>query len=285
MAHFIFFNDKIVNKKEVFLSIEDRGLLYGDGFFETLRSYKDKFYDLKLHYERLKNTGKFLKIDFPLSLEKLKDILNELKYVNKLNNHDCYVRITVTRGIDPFGPSIKDNHKPTIIIVLKKLPQYVIDRAEKGVNVTIMKEFVKDKNILYNYKTLNYLPSIIGFLSRKKYDDVLFMDRKGNLIEGITANLFFYRGKIIFTSNEKDLFLKGITRELVIKGIKKSGRYFLRYRNFTEKQLNEIDGAFLTNSLSGIYPVLSIDGKKLKHNERIINSLKKIYFNELKLLI
>ena len=284
MAHYIYFNEKIVNKKEVFLSVEDRGLLYGDGFFETLRSYKDKFYDLKLHYKRLKSTGEFLKINVPFSLEELKDILFQLKSINKLNNYDCYVRITITRGIDPFGPSIKNNHKPTVIIILKKLPQFVIDRAEKGVHVTIMKEFVKEKNILYNYKTLNYLPSILGFLSRKKYDDVLFIDKKGNIIEGITANLFFYKGRIIYTSNEKNIFLKGITRELLLKGLKRNKKYFLRYRNFTEKKLNEIDGAFLTNSLSGIYPILSIDGMQLKYNERLISEMKKIYMEELRSL-
>ena len=284
MAHFIYFNDKIVNKKDVFLSVEDRGLLYGDGFFETFRSYKDEFYDLRLHYERLKNTGKFLKINISISFDELKEILYDLKQVNKLMGIDCYVRITITRGIDPFGPSIKENHKPTLIIILKKLPQYVIDRGEKGVHVTIMKEFVKEKNILYNYKTINYLPTILGFLSRKRYDDVLFIDRKGNLLEGITANLFFYKGRIIFTSNEKDLFLKGITRDILIKGLKKNEKYFLRYRNFNEKQLNEIEGAFLTNSLSGIYPILSIDGKKLKNNKRLILDMKRIYYEELKRL-
>jgi len=281
MAHFVFFNDKIVNKKEVFLSIEDRGLLYGDGFFETLRSYKDNFYDLKLHYKRLKDTSKFLKIDFPYNFEQLKDILFNLKKINKLMGYDCYVRITVTRGIDPFGPSIKDDHKSTIIILIKKLPQFVLDRAEKGVNVTILKDFIKEKNILYNYKTLNYLPTIIGFLSRKRYDDVLFLDKKGNLVEGITANLFFYKNRIIYTSNERDLFLKGVTRDLLIKGIKKKSKYFIRYKNINEKQLKDIDGAFLTNSLSGIYPVLSIDGYKLKFNKKLIEDMQNIYLKEL----
>ncbi len=282
MPHYIFFNGKILKKNEVFLSVEDRGLLYGDGYFETFRSYNDSFYDLIHHYNRIIDTGKFLKIEFPYTFEEFKKILYDLKYINKLNGHHCYIRVTITRGVDPFGPSIKENHKPTIIIILKKLPQYVLDRAQKGVHVTIMKEFVKEKNILYNYKTLNYLPSILGFLSRKKYDDVIFIDKKGNLIEGITANLFFYKGKIIFTSNEKDLFLKGVTRKILIKGLKRSNKYFLRYRNFTEKNLNEIDGAFLTNSLSGIYPILSIDGFKLKHNEQLISNIKKIYFEELK---
>ncbi len=282
MGNYIFFNDKIVHKKEVFVSIEDRGLLYGDGFFETFRSYGNNFYDLKLHYERMVHTAKFLKIKFKMDFNYLKEILYNLKKINKFNGFHCYVRITITRGIDPFGPSIKDNHSPTIIINMKKLPQYIIDRAEKGVHVTIMKEFLKEKNVLYNYKTLNYLPTIIGFLSRKKYDDVIFLDKKKFLIEGITANLFFYRRKIIYTSNEKDLFLKGITREILIKGLKRNSKYYLRYKNFTEKDLDQIDGAFLTNSLSGIYPILSIDGKSLKNNEKLINDLRKIYFEELK---
>ncbi len=281
-SNFIYINGKIARKKEVYISIEDRGFLYGDGFFETFRSFKDEFYDLKFHYDRLVQTGKFLKIEVPFNFNRLKEILFDLKKVNKLMGYDCYVRITITRGIDPYGPSIKNEHKPTVVVNLKKLPQYIIDRSEKGVHVTILKDFVKEKNILYNYKTLNYLPTIIGFLSRKKYDDVLFIDKKGNLIEGITANLFFYKKKIIYTSNEKDLFLKGITREILIRGLKKTNKYFLRFRNFKEKDLDEIEGAFLTNSLSIIYPILSIDGKELKVNEKLLKDLKEIYFREIK---
>jgi branched-subunit amino acid aminotransferase/4-amino-4-deoxychorismate lyase len=279
MDNHIFFNNKIVPLKKVFISINDRGFLYGDGFFETFRTINGKFLDFRFHFSRMVKASRFFKIDFKLTMNDILNILKELKRLNNLKNVDCYSRITVTRGVDPYGPSIKQEYSPTVVIEVKRLPQYVADRSEKGVKTTILENFKKERNVLYNYKTINYLPSIIGFLNRKNFDDVIFLDKFNCLIEGITANLFFYKGKTLYTSNEDSLFLKGVTREVILKGIKKFPEYKfnIRYRNFKFQELDKIDGAFLTNSLSGIYPVLSIEDKQLRHRKEIIATLKEIY--------
>ncbi len=279
MENYIYFNDKITQLQKVFISVNDRGFLYGDGFFETFRSFNGEFLDFRFHFSRMINTSRFLKIDFSLKMNDILSILNELKDLNKLNNVDCYARITITRGIDPYGPSIKQKYSPTVVIEVKRLPQYVIDRSEKGVKTTVLESFKKERNVLYNYKTINYLPSVIGFLNRRNFDDVIFLDKFNCLIEGITANLFFYKGKTLYTSNEANLFLKGVTREAILKGIKKFSEYKfnIRYRNFKISELDKIDGAFFTNSLSGIYPILSIDEIRLKHRIEIINKLREVY--------
>jgi branched-subunit amino acid aminotransferase/4-amino-4-deoxychorismate lyase len=281
MDNFIFFNGKITLLSKTFISINDRGFLYGDGFFETIRSYKDNFYDFEYHYNRILKTAKFLNIEMDFKKEYLIENIRKLKEANKLMGRDCYCRITITRGTDPYGPSIKkDPTPPTVVMEVKPLPKYVIDKASKGVETTILYSFKKEKNILYNFKTLNYLPSIIGFLNRKSYDDVIFIDRNDNLIEGITANLFFYKGKMLYTSNEDDLFLKGVTRDILIKAIKRYSNegFRISYRNFKFNDLKKIDGAFFTNSLSGIYPIISIEDFKLKHRPNIIAKLKNVYF-------
>ena len=280
MDNYVFFNGKITPLSKTFISINDRGFLYGDGFFETLRSYEDRFIDFNFHFKRLEKTAKFLNIKINFTKEYILENIKKLKKENGLNGKDCYCRITITRGRDPYGPSIKKDYNPTILIELKPLPQFIIDKAKKGVNATILQTFKKEKNILYNFKTLNYLPSIIGFLNRKSFDDVIFIDKKGNLIEGITANLFFYKGKMLFTSNEDDLFLKGVTRDILIRAIKKfkKEKFLIRFRNIKFSDLNNIDGAFFTNSLSGIYPITSIEDFKLKHRKNIIERLRDIYF-------
>lgn len=284
MENYVFFNDKIVPLKKVFISINDRGLLYGDGFFETFRSYGDNFLDFRFHFSRMIKTSRFLNIDFPHKMDEILKILKKLKEANKLVGEDCYCRITITRGIDPHGPSIKPEYEPTVIVEVKKIPGYLVDRSVKGVKATILQSFKKERNVLYNYKTINYLPSIIGFLNRKNYDDVLFVDKYNYLIEGITANLFFYKGKIIYTSNEDNLFLKGVTRDIIIRAIKKyktSGLH-LRYKNFRFSDLDKVDGAFLTNSISVIYPILSIEDRELSVRSNILGRLKDLYFRFLR---
>ena len=284
MEFYVFFNDKIVPLQKVFISINDRGFLYGDGFFETFRSFENEFLDFRFHFSRMVKTSRFLNIDFKLKMNEILNILKELKKANKIDNQDCYARITITRGIDPYGPSIKSDFSPTIIMEVKKLPEYVVDRRERGVKATVLETFKKERNVLYNYKTINYLPSIIGFLNRKNFDDVIFQDKFNCLVEGITANLFFYKGKTLYTSNEESLFLRGVTREVIIKGIKKfpEYRFNIRYRNFKINELDRIDGAFFTNSLSGIYPIISINDIKLNNRKEIINRLQEVYMKFLR---
>ncbi len=284
MDNYIFLNGEILPLKKVFISINDRGLLYGDGFFETFRSFKDNFLDFSFHFARLINSAKFFKINIDFTEKDFLNAAKNLKKQNHLIGKDCYVRITVTRGVDPHGPSIKKDLKSTIFMEVKKLPQFIEDRSKKGVKATILYNFKKEKNILYNYKTLNYLPSIIGFINKKTFDDVIFIDKFNNLIEGITANLFFYKGKTIYTTNEDDLILKGVTRNILIKSIKKfpEYRFNIRFKNITFKDLRNFDGAFMTNSLSIIYPVLKIEDYTLKHREDILNKLQEMYFKFLK---
>ncbi len=284
MDNFIFFNGKITLLSKTFIPVNDRGFLYGDGFFETLRSYKNEYLDFDFHFKRMIKTAKFLNIDFTYSKEYFLTNIKKLQQENGLDGRDSYCRITITRGKDPYGPSIKKEHQPTLVIEIKPLPQYVIDKSQKGVNTTILYSFKKEKNVLYNYKTLNYLPSILGFINRKSYDDVIFIDKFNNLIEGITANLFFYKGKMLYTSNEENLFLKGVTRDILIRAIKKYSdeKFTIRYKNFKFNDLKSIDGAFFTNSLSGIYPILSIEDFKLNHRPKIIDKLKSLYLRFLR---
>jgi 4-amino-4-deoxychorismate lyase len=211
-------------------------------------------------------------------------ILKKLKQANNLMGKDCYARITITRGVDAHGPSIKKDYKPTIVIEVKKLQSYVVDRCEKGVKATILQSFKKEKNVLYNYKTINYLPTILGFMNRRNYDDVIFIDKYNYLIEGITANLFFYKGKVLYTSNEDNLFLKGVTRDILIRAVKKysDARFNIRYKNLKFEDLSKIDGAFFTNSLSIIYPIKSIEDKELKIRNDILERLRELYFKFLK---
>jgi len=284
MDNYIFFNNKITPLNKVFISIHDRGFLYGDGYFDTFRAFDGEFYDFKFHYSRMLRTSRFLNIPLPLSESQFINIMKDLKSKNNFDNKECYFRVTVTRGIDSSGPTIKETHIPTMVIEARGISDYINDKSQKGVKATILYDLKKSESVLYNYKTLNYLSSIVGFVNRRNYDDVIFIDKESNLIEGITANLFFYKGKTLYTSNRDDLFLKGVTREIILKGIKKFPEYkfSVRFKESGVKDLKNFDGAFFTNSVSLIYPIISIDDHKFSGRAEIISKLKEIYFKYLK---
>ncbi|MCP5064789.1 MAG: hypothetical protein GY936_20385, partial [Ignavibacteriae bacterium] len=112
MINFISLNGKIIPDTEGSISISDRGFLYGDGIFETLRSYNWNPFKLNEHIERLRNSSSKLMIDFEYTNSEIGDNIKTL--IEKNSTQNAYVRITLSRGIGGSGLGISSSHKPTL---------------------------------------------------------------------------------------------------------------------------------------------------------------------------
>ena len=95
MTKFIFLNDKIIPDTEGSISSGDRGFLYGDGIFETFRSYDGVPFKLTEHIERMRHSAKRLKIFFKYTNTEISKIIEKL--IDKNNNQNAYIRITLSR--------------------------------------------------------------------------------------------------------------------------------------------------------------------------------------------
>ena len=98
----VFVNGQYLPANEASISVFDRGLNYGDGIFETLRTYKGEIFALGLHIERLRISAKKLAIPLKDDEASWGIILKRLLELNSLKEEDSYIRITITRGTD-FG--------------------------------------------------------------------------------------------------------------------------------------------------------------------------------------
>ncbi len=102
----VWINGKFVDIVDAKISIFDRGFLYGDGIFETMRSYAGVIFKLEEHQDRLFGALSLLKIKVPYSKKYLTDAVYENLAVNDLKSAN--IRISVTRGEGILGIGYRD---------------------------------------------------------------------------------------------------------------------------------------------------------------------------------
>ncbi|GAG29655.1 unnamed protein product, partial [marine sediment metagenome] len=118
----IFVNERIVDEEKAVLSVLDRGLLYGDGLFETMRSYGGRVLALDRHLDRLYYSAGVIGIKIDKNRKYIKYIIHKLLKVNGLK--DAYIRLSVTRGKGRIGLDATTAKEQSIIIIAKKFEPY-----------------------------------------------------------------------------------------------------------------------------------------------------------------
>ncbi|MEK6758248.1 MAG: aminotransferase class IV [Deltaproteobacteria bacterium] len=263
-------NGKIVEQDKACISLLDRGLNYGDGLFETIKAVNGLPLFVSGHLERLKSGSSAIGLSAaslkPLMADIRSGVMERLLKSNGLSTGSAYIRVTVTRGIDAGGHLPAKRAQPTAIIRTRPLDEKTLRRREKkGVSAILIRGFVP---AIPGVKTLNYLPNVIGRseASRRKAYEGIFTDSRDHVSEGTSSNLFIVEKAILKTPPIKArgyyCVLPGITRGCVIELARANG-IKARETIITAERLADCDEAFLTNSIAGIVPLVSIDGKAL----------------------
>ncbi len=241
-------NGKLIPNKNAAISLFDHGLLYGDGVFETLRTYNGKLFMIDEHLNRLYLSAKQMKLVIPIPKEQMKKEIQKTVAKNKLI--EAYIRLTVTRGIGELG--LLKKCKAQYFIIAKEFTPYN-SRLYDGVKLIISKY----SRTLPKIKSINFLPNILAAheAKEKKAFDALFSSND-EITECTTSNFYIVKNNTLLTSPH---VLDGITRSIVLKLAKK---YFqIEIRKITKIDLIDCDECFLTNTSMEIVPVIAIDNK------------------------
>jgi len=254
-------NGKIQPAHKATLSIFDRGLVLGDGLFETLRARKYRPEFLQQHYKRLARGAKKLKIALPLPEDKLGQLIYNLCKKSKIS--DAVVRITLTRGIYQGGLSIDPKISPSLIVTtmpVSGLNEKIYTEGVKIALSSISKEAASglDSSI----KTTNYLANIFAKAQADKKNcyEAILLGREGDIAELTTSSFFaIVNGELITPPLEAGI-LPGITRQIVLKAAFKK-RIPVKERKIFPREIANFSEAFLTSSVRGIVPIVKIEGK------------------------
>jgi len=280
----VYLNGKFISQKEASLSIFDRGLLYGDGVFESLRTYDGRPFLLEEHIKRLLKALKILRIKSPMSAKKLKLAVLKTLAINKLK--ESYLKIIVTRGVASehgLADSLALGKTNLIIIVQEQRPYHkkIFERGWKSIISSIKKPDVPTAKI----KSLCYLDNILAKMEARKAgaEEAILLDEAGNLAEGTISNIFIVKFGTIYTPPKEAPILAGITRERVIK-LAKQAAFKVIEKTITPKELYTADECFVTLSGPGVVPITKIWQKKIGSGQcgYTTASLIKLYNDETK---
>src|SRR5438128_250721 len=161
MGTLVYLNGQFLSKEEAKVSIFDHGYLFGDGIFETLRSYNVTIFKLSDHLDRLFDSGKYMRMSIPVSKTDLQNLCHETLKRSSLK--DAYLRITVSRGIGERGIDPDLCKTPTLSIIVKDLPLYPPDCYTLGIPTMIVSvRKTGDESLSNRVKSCNYQNNILA---------------------------------------------------------------------------------------------------------------------------
>lgn len=252
----------LVPAGEASVSVQDRGFLYGDAAFETLRAYGGAVFDWASHAARLESTCDLLGIDHGLDSDDLHARIRATLDANDLE--DAYVRLSVTRGVQPGKLTPQPEVDPTVVIIVKPLPRGGLTGEpvwDGPANLqTVRTQRVADAAIPARAKTHNYLNGVLARLELRgtDADEALMLDSEGRVTEGATSNVFVVDGDGLATPSLDAPVLPGVTRAEVLDIAREEG-IPVRETTLTHRTVREADEVFLTNSTWEVRPVSRVD--------------------------
>lgn len=275
----VYVNGEILDEDKAKISIFDRGFLYGDGIFETVRSYGGVVFRLADHLKRLYSSIKSLKIRQRLSNKEMEKAVYELLRINALK--DASVRITVSRGISKHkGFNISQNEVANVVIVANEFIPRPDKFYEKGIKADISRFRKNSQGLLAKFKALNYLESIIarGEAIPKGSFETIFLNEFGYVCEGTVSNIFMVKANRLKTPSLDCGVLPGITRKIVLELSSFAGMG-TEEGKFKEGELKDSDEVFVTNSLIEIIPVVRIDDSQIGNGRAgpVTHKLHRLY--------
>jgi 4-amino-4-deoxychorismate lyase len=266
----------IDGSKTDFIPVQDRGLQYGDGLFETMRTQNGDIRQKDLHLARLQAGCARLGINLEVQL--LQERLHEFMIaLAKISSGDSVVKLIVTRGDGGRGYTPPANVQPRIILQNFPLPAASALLAQSGVDCIICTHPVSLNPRLAGLKHLNRLDQVMGShevasaaLRWPAVAEGLMTDGHGTLIEATRSNVFFVIRDVLCTPELSQGGVAGITRTRVLDHAD-SLQWRYQVRTITCDELVEVSAAFLCNAVMGVVPINQIflsDGTHLSLPDR-----------------
>lgn len=269
---FISLNGSLHKSDEASVSPVNRGMMYGDGCFETLKSYRGMFLGWDSHFKRLTEGLSYLELESPVNSSKLKKEVLDVLGVNNLLSENAVVRIQFWRE-GRRGYKSSSHESSRMIQVSSYVPAKEPLQLLTSKTRSIPSESLERKYKLTN--SLNYIKAAQEAARRQK-DDALMLTVEGIVSETTIANLFWMKDGLLFTPSKGCDLLPGITRNMVLS-ILKENDIDVEVGEFAPESFYEADSAFCTNSLIEIREVSSVDDYHFKTGLQPILEIRDLF--------
>lgn len=255
-----FVDGRYVREGKAVVPVLDRGLLLGDGIFETVR-VKDgvpEFFDD--HFRRLCESARLVRLRMPWTSPQLEAICAGICRRSRLP--DASVRLTVTRGA--YRGTLSDTgDPPRLVATCSSASHLARSLYADGVSVSIA-TFPRVHAIDPRVKATAYLPAVLARLEADEQGcyEAMFLDGRGRILELSTATFFAVREGKVLTPPLRLGILAGVTRKAVLRLARASG-HGGREAVLRPQDLPEWDEAFLTSAVRGLIPIVRLGGQRI----------------------
>jgi branched-subunit amino acid aminotransferase/4-amino-4-deoxychorismate lyase len=276
-------NGNILPLEEVKIRAQSRAAYYGDGCFETLRSYQGRFVALDRHIDRLKDGMKYLGIKIPSAFTEhyLAHIIEKLLEQSELIEVDARIRIQVWRNGTP-GYQTEIDSRSTFLVTVAP----IIQRVQPLTMAVVEQRKIPGNLISSSFKLSNSISYILAERQAKgkKADEALMLTTDGYISEAATANLFWLKKKTVHTPSSDCDILPGITRDLLINLIEQDTDFKIHEGKYTLEDLNSAEAVWITNSIKEMNSVSKINDVMYKIDHPAYQILKKLLKDRIRYL-
>lgn len=238
-------------------SVHNRGFLYGDAVFETLRFGQNQLHFWEDHYFRLMAAMRVFRMNIPMTFtpEFLEQECIRVVEAQSSTSSSWRIRLSVFRN--DGGVYLPASRDVSYVIEAKPLDEETYTSKE-GYNVELFKDYYVQKSMLSNLKSNNKALNVIGsiFMQEQGFDNGILVNDDKEVVEFLNGNLFVVDGDVLRTPPLTSGCLDGIMRKQVMRLAKKQN-ISCAEENISPFDLQQVQEVFMTNSITGIQPVSS----------------------------
>jgi branched-chain amino acid aminotransferase len=260
-------NGVLRHRDEAGVSPFDSVVQGGDGVWEGLRLYGGRIFRLTEHLARLRRSATALAFAEIPSDEEIVEQIRATLAANDMRD-DVHIRLTLTRGVKiTSGMDPRLNQSGPTLIVLAEFKSPVYDDSGISLVTSSVRRHRADSldpKIHHN----NLLTSILAKIEANVAgaDDALMLDDAGFIAETNATHVFHVAGGLVRTSTTRAC-PEGITREAVLSLCASAG-IPTEVGDFSQTQFYTADEAFVTGTMGGLTPVVSVDGRAIGTGSR-----------------
>jgi len=258
----VWLNGRFLAARDARVSALDRGLLHGDGVYDTWRTYGGEPFAVTAHVRRLAGAARVLGLPSPGTA--LTWTRRSRALVARSGLADAAVRLTITRGAVGDAVLPARAARPTVLLTARVLPADLGRRQADGVAAIVL-PFPRDAASAWGrLKLVGHASAVVGRLAaeRRGAAEALYVSDSGEVTEAISANVFVVERGVLVTPPRTAGILPGVTRAIVLELARRLGLR-AREERLTVARVRRAREVFLTGSTIELVPIVRLDGRRI----------------------
>jgi branched-chain amino acid aminotransferase len=263
----VYVNGRITPAQEAVIPVYDHGFVYGEGVYETMRTYNRVPFLFDRHVRRLRQSARHIDLDVPFDDATLarwmQETVDAAARADGGGNGEWYIRVLLTRGVGELSYDVKATPTPSLVIIVKPNEEPPARMATDGIRISLV-------DVLRNHpgsvnpiiKSNNLLNNALAMQAayRRGAEEALMCNYRGEISECSQSNFFMVRDGAALTPKSAAGLLEGVTRAFIFEVGREVG-VPVRDEVLLPNDLETADEAFITSTTRELSPVTRIDDR------------------------